>query len=264
VTDSSDDRLLTDDRVMSLIGHLEELRKRIIISILALGVGMAICFIFKSWLLQFMITPLGDKKLITLSPTESFMTVFKVAGYAGMIIASPVIIYQIWAFVAPGLKTKEKRVVIFATFLTTILFLCGIAFAWYLVLPKGLDFLMNYEDEVFNQQVQASKYFTFVAFFLLGFGLIFELPAMILTLVRVGVVDVKTLRKNRKYAILIGSIVSAALTPGQDLFSMLAMAVPFVLLFEISLVLSRFIKRPKRKQESVEVIDGGPEGEATG
>lgn len=248
--------------MMSIIEHLDELRKRIIISVVALAVGMVICFIFKSWLLQFMITPLGDKKLITLSPTESFMTVFKVAGYGGMIIASPVIIYQIWAFVAPGLKTKEKRVVAFSTIFTTLLFLAGIAFAWYLVLPKGLGFLMSYEDEVFNQQVQASKYFTFVAFFLLGFGLIFELPAMILTLVRVGIVDTKMLRKNRKYAILIGTIASAALTPGQDLFSMLAMAIPFVLLFEISVILSRFIKRPQKNQEQAEIIDAEPESEA--
>ncbi len=248
---------------MSLIGHLEELRKRIIISVVALAVGMAICFIFKSWLLQFMISPLGDKKLLTLSPTESFMTVFKVAAYGGMIIASPVIIYQIWAFVAPGLKTKEKRVVIFATLFTTILFLCGIAFAWYLVLPRGLGFLLNYEDQVFNQQVQASKYFTFVAFFLLGFGLIFELPAMILTLVRVGIVDARMLRKNRKYAILIGAVASAALTPGQDMFSMLAMAIPFWLLFEISLLLSRFVKKPQSKVVA-EIIDDGPEGEAAG
>ena len=162
-----------------------------------------------------MITPLGDKKLITLSPTESFMTVFKVVGYAGMIIASPVIIYQIWAFVAPGLKTKEKRVVMFSTVFTTILFSAVSLLPGTWCCPGGSTSLLSYEDEVFNQQVQASKYFTFVAFFLLGFGLIFELPAMILTLVRVGVVDVPTLRKNRKYAILIGTVASAALTPGR-------------------------------------------------
>lgn len=248
---------------MSIIEHLEELRKRIIISAIALVVGMAVCFIFKSWLLQFLITPLGDKKLITLSPTESFMTVFKVAGYGGMILASPVIIFQIWAFVAPGLQTKEKRVIVFSTLFTTLLFLAGIAFAWYLVLPRGLDFLLGYEDEVFNQQVQAASYFTFVAFFLLGFGLIFELPAMILSLVRVGIVDTKMLKKNRKYAIVIGAVVSAALTPGQDLFSMLAMAIPFILLFEISLFLSRFIKRPEKPKAESEVLDetAGPEEE---
>lgn len=238
--------------MMSLIGHLEELRKRIIISFVALCVGMIICFVFKGFLLELLTSPLGDKKLITLSPTESFMTVFKVAGYAGMIVASPVIIYQIWAFVAPGLRSKEKRVIFFATFFTTLLFLAGVAFSWKFVLPRTLDFLLNYESDVFNQQVQSSQYFTFVAMFMLGFGIIFETPAMILTLVRMGVVDPKVLRKKRKYAILAGVIVSAALTPGQDLFSMLAMAVPFVLLFEISLVLSRFVKRPARQNAVVE------------
>lgn len=240
---------------MSLIGHLEELRKRIIISFAALCVGVIVCFIFKGLLLELLTAPLGDKKLITLSPTESFMTVFKVSGYAGMMIASPVIIYQIWAFVAPGLRSKEKRVIFFATFFTTILFLAGVAFAWQFVLPRTLDFLLNYESDVFNQQVQSSQYFTFVAMFMLGFGIIFELPAMILTLVRMGIVDPKVLRKKRKYAILVGVIVSAALTPGQDLFSMLAMAIPFVLLYEISLVLSRFVKRPARASDTTEVVD---------
>ena len=177
-----------------------------------------------------------------------------------MSLAAPVISDQFWAFVARGLKTKEKRVVAVAALFTTVLVFVGIAFAWYIVLPRALNFLLNYEDEVFNQQVQASKYFTFVAFSLLGSGLIFELPAMILTLVRVGIVDTKFLRKNRKYAILIGSIASAALTPGQDLFSMLAMAIPFVLLFEISVILSRFVRRPKKDEEPADIIDDGPEG----
>lgn len=245
---------------MSLIGHLEELRKRIIISFAALCVGVIICFIFKGFLLELLTEPLGDKKLITLSPTESFMTVFKVSGYAGMMIASPVIIYQIWAFVAPGLRAKEKRVIFFATFFTTLLFLVGVVFAWRFVLPRTLDFLLNYESDVFNQQVQSSQYFTFVAMFMLGFGIIFELPAMILTLVRLGIVEPKVLRKKRKYAILVGVIASAALTPGQDLFSMLAMAVPFVLLYEISLILCRFVKRPARLDAVVET----PEDELSG
>jgi sec-independent protein translocase protein TatC len=250
---------------MSIIGHLEELRKRIIISLVAICVGVIICFVFKGRLLELLTAPLGDKKLITLSPTESLMTVFKVSGYAGMIIASPVIIYQIWAFVAPGLKAKEKRVVFLATFFTSILFLAGVAFAWALVLPKTLNILLSYEDTVFNQQVQASKYFSFVAMFMLGFGIIFELPAMILTLVRMGIVDRDFLKKQRKYAILIGAVVSAVLTPGQDVFSMLAMAIPFVVLYELSLFLSRFIKRPARDSDAVEVVDDGPDiGETTG
>jgi sec-independent protein translocase protein TatC len=245
---------------MSLIEHLEELRKRIIISVVALAVTTAGAFICKSYLLAFLVAPLNGKQLITLAPAESFMTAFKVSAYVGVIAASPIIIYQIWAFVAPGLKSKEKHVVLYAAAFTTILFLSGVAFAWWLVLPRGLDFLLNYQSDYFNQQVQASKYFSFVAMFLLGFGIIFELPALLLTLARLGIVNSKQLAKNRRYAILAGAVISAFLTPTQDVISMMAMAVPFVFLYEISIHLSRLVQ--KRKQErSAEVVEG-PEGEA--
>jgi len=247
---------------MSLIEHLEELRKRIIISVVALAVTTVGAFICKSYLLAFLVAPLNGKQLITLAPAESFMTTFKVSAYAGVIAASPVIIYQIWAFVAPGLKSKEKHVVLYAAVFTTILFLSGVAFAWWLVLPRGLDFLLNYQSDYFNQQVQASKYFSFVAMFLLGFGIIFELPALLLTLARLGIVNSKQLARNRRYAILAGAVISAILTPTQDAISMMAMAVPFVFLYEISIHLSRLVQ--KRKQErSAEVVEG-PEGEAAG
>ena len=135
-----------------------------------------------------------------------------------------------------------------------------------MVLPRGLDFLLNYEADIFNQQIQATRYFSFVAMFLLGFGLIFELPAMLVTLSWLGIVNAKTLSKQRKYAILIGALVSAILTPGQDFFSMLAMFVPFLILYEVSILLARLIERSRRKKLAVEVSDiddGGPDtGEA--
>jgi len=248
---------------MPLLEHLEELRKRIIRSIIALTVGVVLSFVFKSYLLQILVVPLNGKELITLSPTESFMTVLKVAGYAGMILASPVIIYQTWAFVAPGLRSKERRVVYFASFFTTILFLIGIIFAWYVVLPRGLDFLLNYQADYFNQQLQADQYFSFVTMFLLGFGIIFETPVMILTLARLGIVNTRMLKKNRKYAVLIGAILSAALTPGQDIFSMLMMAIPFLLLFEVSVLASRFVQKSKRSREGEEIeLEDGSDGDA--
>lgn len=249
---------------MSLIEHLEELRKRIIISVVAIAVGMTVCFIFQESLLGLLVAPLNGRELITLTPAESFLTVFKVAAYAGIIVASPVIIYQIWAFAAPGLRQKERRVILSATGFTTLLFLAGVAFAWYFVLPKGLDFLLNYETDFFNQQVQATPYFTFVALFLLGFGLIFETPALILTLVWIGIVDVKTLNRQRKYAYLIGAIVSAVITPGTDAFSMLAMFIPFLVLYEVSVLLGRVIERSRRKKKAADVVEDGPEGEAVG
>lgn len=252
-----------NDTPMSLVEHLEELRKRIVISAIAIAVAMAGAFIFQRPLLRFLMVPLGDKHLITLSPTESFMTVFKVAAYVGVIVSSPVIFYQIWAFVAPGLRKKERRLIIFAALFTSLLFLGGIAFSWFLVLPKGLDFLLNYEGEIFDHNIQAARYFTFVAFFVLGFGLIFELPAMVLTLVWVGILNVKQLTKHRKYAIVIGAVISAAITPGTDFFSMIAMFVPFLFLYELSVVMARVIERMRRKKrQEVDSIDNGPEGEA--
>lgn len=245
-----------------MLQHLEELRKRIVISAVALAVGATVCFIFKGYLLEFLVAPLHGKQLITLAPAESFMTAFKVSVYSGVLLASPVIIYQIWAFVAPGLKTKEKRVTFFAAIFTSALFLGGVAFAWWLVLPRGLDFLLNYQSDYFNQQVQASKYFSFVALFLLGFGIIFELPALLLTLARLGIVSSRQLAKNRRYAILVGAIISAALTPSQDAISMLAMAIPFVMLYEVSIHLSRLVQKPRRSK--VDVVEDGPEGEAAG
>ena len=247
---------------MSLIEHLDELRKRIIISLIAIFLAMVFCFIFKSYILELLIQPLDGKELITLSPTESFMTVFKVVAYSGMIVASPVIIYQVWAFVAPGLQSKEKRVVIFATLFTSLLFLGGVVFGWVFVLPRGLDFLLNYQSDIFNQQVQAAKYFSFVAMFLLGFGVVFEIPAMLLTLARLGVVSHSTLAKNRKYALLVGAVISAALTPGQDLFSMIAMFIPAMLLYEFSVQASRVIqKRRQKREEAAEIEDAADMGE---
>lgn len=240
---------------MSLIEHLDELRKRIIISLIAIVLAMVFCFIFKGFILELLVKPIEGKELITLSPTESFMTVFKVVAYAGLIVASPVIIYQIWAFVAPGLKAKERRIVIFATLFTSLLFIGGVLFGWYFVLPRGLDFLLNYQSDIFNQQVQASKYFSFVAMFLLGFGLVFEIPAMLLTLARFGIVSHRTLAKNRKYALLIGAVVSAALTPGQDLFSMIAMFIPAMLLFEFSVQASRIIEKRQAEKEETAAIE---------
>lgn len=252
----------TDRFRMSLIEHLEELRKRIVYSLVALAVAFAACFALKDYLLGFLVGPLNGRQLITLAPAEAFMTAFKVAAYGAIIIAAPMIIYQIWAFVAPGLKAKEKKLVYTATIFTSLLFFGGVAFCWYLVLPRGLDFLLNYQSDYFAQQVQASKYFSFVVLFALGFGLVFELPAFLLTLMRLGFVNYKTLAKNRRYAILIGAIVSAVLTPTQDIVSMMAMAVPFYVLFELSVQLGRFVQ--KKREKDTEIVEDGPEGEAAG
>lgn len=252
------------DMPMSLVEHLEELRKRIVISVIAIGVGMAVCYIFRGWLLEFLTRPLGDKKLITLSPTESFMTVFEICAYSAFIITSPVLIYQLWAFVAPGLKARERRVVLIAVGFTSLLFLAGVAFSWFLVLPGGMSWLLNYEGDFFNQQVQAAKYFSFVALFLLSFGIIFELPALLLTLARLGIIDSKWMAQRRRYAAIVGALISALLTPTQDIISMLAMMIPFVLLYEMSIHLSKLIQKPSRLSRFAADAEGADAGEPAG
>ncbi len=241
---------------MSLVEHLGELRKRIIISLAAVAVGLVVCYALGDRLLSLLVAPLGGRTLITLAPAESFTTAFKVFTYCGLVLASPVVIYQIWAFVAPGLKKRERRMVLTATAITSVLFLAGVAFAWFFVVPRVLDFLLNYQSGVFSQQVQASKYFSFVAMFLLGFGIIFETPVMIVTLVRMGLVDPRTLGRHRKYVILAGAAVSAILTP-QDLFSMLSMFLPFLVLLELSIHLSKLVQRRRRKRQAEDAVEEG-------
>lgn len=243
---------------MTLVEHLGELRKRIVIALSAWAIGLAICYAFGTYILDLLVTPLGDRELVTLAPAESFMTSFKVFAYGAFILASPVIIYQIWAFVAPGLKSKEKRIILTATAFTSLLFIVGIVFAWIVVLPRVLNFLLNYQSGTFNQQVQAAKYFSFTALFLLGFGIIFETPVMIITLVRMGVVDANQLGKNRKYAIVVGAVISAALTP-TDVFSMMSMFLPFLALFEVSIHLGKLVQRRKKKREAEKETEGGPD-----
>jgi sec-independent protein translocase protein TatC len=189
--------------------------------------------------------PATAYKITTFSPAEPFMVSLKVWLVAGLIIAAPVLIWEFWAFVGPAFTPTEKRYFYPIVTATTGLFLCGVALAYFLVLPKGLQWLLTFGSGNFNVQNRASDYFTFVALFVLAFGAVFELPVILVLLARVGVIDDKFLRKNRRYAIVILAVVSAVITPSQDAFSMLAMLIPLVVLYEISIHLSRLVQ-PKK------------------
>ena len=170
------------------------------------------------------------------------MVSLKVWVIAGVIMVSPYLIYQFWAFVGPAFTASEKRYFVPVVAACSVLFLGGVTFAYVVVLPRGLSFLLTFNDEYFNVQNRASDYFTFVALFLLAFGLTFEMPVVLVLLAKVGVVDDRFLRKNRRYAILIEALLAAILTPSQDAFSMLALFVPLVVLYEISIVLARVVQ----------------------
>ena len=245
-----------EDR-LSLIEHLDELRKRLFWSIVAVSVGVIVAAVFSGFVFEALLWPLRQVKglpetayqITTFSPAEPFMVSLKVWVAGGLILASPILIWQLWAYVAPAFTPTEKRYFYPVVIASTLLFLGGVALAYFLVLPQGLGFLLNFSSGNFNVQNRASDYFTFMALFILAFGVVFELPVVLVLLARVGVVDDKFLRKNRRYAILVLAIASAVITPSQDAFSMLAMFVPLYILYEVSIVIARFVQPKKAAEE---------------
>ena len=242
-----------DDR-FTLFEHLDELRKRLMWAIVALAVGVVVAAVFNSLVFDLLLYPLKQVhglapsayRLTTFSPAEPFMTSLKIWVVVGIMLAAPFLIWQMWAYVGPAFTSTEKRYFYPVVIATTALFLGGVVFWYLVVLPKGLQFLLGFGSGNFNIQNRASDYFTFVALFVLAFGAVFEMPVVLVLLAKVGVLDDKFLRKHRRYAILINAIVAAVITPSQDAFSMLAMFIPLVILYEISIPLARMVQ-PKRE-----------------
>jgi sec-independent protein translocase protein TatC len=245
-----------DDR-FTLFEHLDELRKRIMWSLIALAVGVVVAAVFNSVVFDLLLYPLKQVsgldpaayKLTTFSPAEPFMTSLKIWVVVGIMLAAPILIWQMWAYVGPAFSSTEKRYFYPVVIATTLLFLGGVVFGYLVVLPKGLQFLLGFGSGNFNIQNRASDYFTFVALFVLAFGAVFEMPVVLVLLAKVGVLDDKFLRKQRRYAILVMAIVAAFITPSQDAFSMLAMFIPLVVLYELSIPLARLVQ-PKRQADA--------------
>ena len=187
-------------------------------------------------------------ELTTLGVTESFMIVLKVSIYAGLIISLPFLLYQFWAFVLPGLYENERKNVIPYVTATTLLFLGGVVFAYFIVLPVGLRFMLGYGGEFFGQLLQAERYISFVTLFLLSFGVVFELPLIMMLLAWAGLVNHVKMRKVRKYAILGEAIVAMVFTPSQDPVSMALMLIPLMILYEIGILLAMFVGKRKAKR----------------
>lgn len=244
------------EQQLSLYEHLDELRKRVFACLIALTVGVLVAIFFDDLLFDLLLRPLppGLEKITTFSPAEPFMVSLKVWVISGVIMVSPYLIYQFWAFVGPAFTASEKRYFVPVVASCSALFLGGVSFAYLVVLPRGLEFLLTFNDEYFNVQNRASDYFTFVALFLLAFGLTFEMPVVLVLLAKVGVVDDRFLRKNRRYAILIEAFLAAILTPSQDAFSMLALFVPLVVLYEISIVLARVVQPKGEGRDDAEDV----------
>jgi len=229
--------------------HLEELRGRLIKCFIAIGVGFVVAYGFKEKLFEILVYPLksvmheGDKLIYTGLP-EAFFTYLKVAFLAGMLLATPVLLYQFWMFVAPGLYEKEKRVMLPIVFLCSFFFIGGALFGYFIVFPWGFQFFLGFATETIRPMPSMKEYLSFAAKMLIAFGVVFELPLIITFMARLGLVSVAFLKKNRKYAILLFFIGAAILTP-PDVVTQIMMALPLMLLYEISIIGARIFGRPR-------------------
>ena len=232
-----------EDR-LSIVEHLDELRTRLIVCSFVFVVALAVCFWQNDLLLDIANDPLGgDREPITLSPAEAFTTTLTVSAYFAVLLSLPVILYQLYAFVLPAFTPKEKRVAKPLLLLVPVLFITGVVFGFFVVIPAALDFLLDFNTDQFQNEIRARDYYSFLALTLISIGVLFQIPVGILAVVKLGITTPEKLRKNRRYAILIIAVL-AALLPGVDPVTMMIEMIPLVILFELSILLASAFGRP--------------------
>jgi sec-independent protein translocase protein TatC len=243
---------------MPFLDHLEELRWRVLWGLLAVVVGTVIGFVLVTEfnVLGILIDPiepfLEGTRLKYLSPTDPFFITLKLAILVGLVLASPVLVFQVWAFLSPGLLPSERRAIIPALYLGVVLFCAGVAMAYYLVLPVTLRFTMGFQTDSLEQSIVIGEYMSVVTRLLLAFGVVFEMPVVILVLSALGLVTPEFLAAKRRYAIAGITVVSAIITPGDVITVTVLMMAPLVLLYEMSIVLSRVMVRGRARAAAVE------------
>lgn len=242
---------------MSFLEHLDELRRRLIIAAIAIGVGMAIAFLFIRRIVDFVMTPLNallpaGSTFISYEMTEGFMLYMKVAALTGLFIASPVVMLQLWLFIAPGLYANEKRFAIPFVFLGTFFFLLGAAFSHYFVFPFAFGFFANFfgTDSYIRFMPSIGPLFAAYVKMLLALGLVFQMPTIVFFLARMGLVTARWLIRKTKYAVLVIFIAAAIITPGPDVVSQILVAAPMILLYGVSIGIAwAFQKKKPRNGE---------------
>jgi len=229
------------DKELSLTQHLGEFRDRLMVASIAVIITTAIAFAFTTDIIRLLILPAGEGlKLASFSPTENFTTYMRVALFTGIALAMPVLLYEVYAYIDPALHPNERRFAITLGPFILLLFIAGMSFCYFLVLPSALKFLLGFASDVFDNQLRASEYIGFVTTFILGMGIVFEMPVLIYALIRVGAVSRAWLAKQRRYFFLVSFVVAAVVTPTPDPFNQSIVAIPIYLLFELGLFLGRF------------------------
>ena len=242
---------------MPFLDHLEELRWRILWSLIAIGVGAIIGFVLVTYfgVVELLLAPVRrawdnpNLQLIYLSPADPFFVTLRLAIMVGVILAFPIVAYQVWAFLSPALEKTEKRAIIPALYLGLLLFIAGVAMAYFLALPVTLEFFQGFLSESLQGNLEINATLGFITKLLLAFGIVFELPVVIMALTALGLVTPAFLRSKRRHAIVINTIVASVITPGDIITLTVMMMIPLILLYELSIYLSMLIHRGRVKRE---------------
>lgn len=224
---------------MSLIDHLQELRRRLIISIIAVVICSGITYFYSEELIHFITAPAG--KLYYMNPAEAFFTYLKASFFAGLLLALPVVLYQMWAFVLPALTRQERKVSFVLVPSSVLLFFTGLAFSYFFVLPAGIKFFVGFSTAELQPLFSIGQYFSFVVSFLLPFGVVFELPLFLVVLAKMGVITSEYLIGKRKMMLVMSFVVGAVISPTPDVFSQTMIAIPILVLYELSILLVKYI-----------------------
>ena len=250
-------RPITHDDRLTVVDHLDELRSRLIVA----AVGFLVAFGITAWqnhvVLDILNAPLPDGiHPLTFAVTEPFTTTLTNSAYAAILVALPLILYELYAFVLPAFDPNERRVALPLLLLVPALFVAGVVFCYFVVLPPAIKFLLNFNASEFNTQVRARDYYSFVMLTMIAMGLGFQVPIAILVAVRVGITSPQKLRRNRRYALLVIAIV-AALLPTIDPVTMMLEMVPLIVLYEMSIVLASAFGRPSEEVGDLASAEGG-------
>ncbi|WP_051412033.1 twin-arginine translocase subunit TatC [Halonatronum saccharophilum] len=224
---------------MNLVGHLTELRRRVLISLISTALLAIVGYMRATEIIE-VLASLTEGELIYLTPTEAFFTEIKIAFIVGLLLALPIILYQFWAFVIPALKGEEKKYIKVLVPLSYIFFILGVAFAYFIVLPFGVRFFLGFSNDSLKAMFSLSNYISFIISLLIPFGLVFELPLLVILLVKLKLITHRFLTKNRRYVIVLIFIFGVLLTP-PDIVSQTMIALPLIFLYEVSIIIARII-----------------------
>jgi sec-independent protein translocase protein TatC len=246
---------MNDSEKQPFLSHLEELRQRLIYCAIAIGIGFVIAYIFREDLFKILISPLKEQlpdqdRLIFTNLPEMFLTYLKTAFIGGILLSSPIIFYQLWMFIAPGLYQREKQYVVPFVIISSLLFVGGGLFGYFIVFPFGFRFFLSFANDYVQALPSVQQYFSFSMKLIFAFGVVFELPVIIFFLSRIGLVTSDFLRKNRKYAILLIFVAGAILTP-PDVITQCMMAVPLMILYEIGIFVARIAEKKAAAKDEV-------------